>query len=167
MNFSLWSACIFLLIGCSALEKKTVKSEASPHDYVQMYETESRQLVEFLATKKNDQQRINQSALRLIDLAKPILSHWQSKFKQCHNYLQTVVDAGETMQNLDLDTIERDWHEGRALPEADSVCEELKELVVHPSTVIILGKQKGDNLQRMQDEIDEVLVHMDDLKKSL
>ena len=75
------------------------------------------------------------------------------------------------MQSLSLAEIESKWHEGEALPEdADTVCMEAKELVVHPSTVVILSKDNftsAKNKEQMSDELNEVIEHMSELKESI
>ena len=138
---------------------------------IDTFKTKSASLLKLIENNKADKGHVIARAQELIEISKPILKGFQIKYPQCQKYLQQVLDNSKTMQSLDLATIEKDWHDGGALPEdAESVCIESKELVVHPSTVVILANndfKSKKNREQMGDEIEELLNHMDDLKGSI
>ena len=69
------------------------------------------------------------------------------------------------MKNLAPSKIETDYHEGEALPKFADHCHDIKEILVHPATVISLAKHRGlkDSKEQMYDEMEEVLSHLDAL----
>jgi len=69
----------------------------------------------------------------------------------------------DEMQTISLPQIERDYHDGEALPKSADHCYNAKELVVHPATVVILAKKKisSKTREQMLAEIDEVIAHLD------
>jgi hypothetical protein len=112
---------------------------------------------------------LKKDAEELIKLAMPILTKYTKKNPECSELLSHIIAKSTYMQNLTLPEIEDKFHDGNGLPEADVTCYEPKELIVHPSTVVILSKNKLTTKARQQikDEIEEVLGHLDILKDSL
>ncbi len=112
---------------------------------------------------------LKQDAVELINLAKPILKKYTAKNPQCNELLSHIIAKSTFMQNLTLSEIEDKFHDGNGLPKADETCYEPKELIVHPSTVVILSKSKltTEGREQIKDEIEEVLGHLDILKESL
>ena len=157
-------------VGCSSVcnvcaTKKKMSTQ------IGIYEKKSTNLVKIINNKDSAKELVIARAKELIEISKPILTGFQEKYPQCHKYLQKVLDNSQKMQTLSLDNIEKNWHEGEALPQdADSVCIETKELIVHPSTVVILANndfQSKKNKEQMSDEINEVIEHMSELKESI
>lgn len=106
---------------------------------------------------------LKKDAIELVELAKPILKAYSKKNPKCETLLKHIVDKSTYMQNISLSEIEDKFHDGNGLPKADVTCYEPKELIVHPSTVVILSKQKlnSESREQINDEIEEVLAHLD------
>lgn len=112
---------------------------------------------------------LRKDAEELIELAKPILTKYTKKNPRCNELLSYIVAKSTYMQNITLPEIEDKFHDGNGLPKADETCYEPKELIVHPSTVVILSKKKltAEGREQIKDEIEEVLGHLGILKDSL
>ena len=110
-----------------------------------------------------DAQKIADQAKQLIEKAKPILHTVKMKNPGCQKVLDIIVEKSLEMTQLDLESIERDYHHGAALPESDDECYEAKELIVHPATVVILANKHFHTAGKKQivDEIEELLAHID------
>ncbi len=106
---------------------------------------------------------LKKDAIELVELAKPILMAYSEKNPKCKVLLNHIVSKSSYMQNISLSEIEDKFHDGNGLPKADETCYEPKELIVHPSTVVILSKSKlnKESREQINDEIEEVLAHLD------
>jgi len=158
------------LIGCSRVCQKC-QAKKQMASQINLYETKSHNLVKLINDKSSAKELVIARAKELVEISKPVLMGFQKKYPQCQGYLQTVLDNAQKMQTISLNEIEEKWHEGKALPEdTDSVCMETKELIVHPSTVVILANNDFNskkNKEQMSDEINEVIEHMTELKESI
>jgi hypothetical protein len=112
---------------------------------------------------------LKEDAIELINLAKPILKKYTARNPKCNELLTFIMAKSTYMQNLSLSEIEDKFHDGNGLPKADETCYEPKELIVHPSTVVILSKSNltAEGREQIKDEIEEVIGHLDILKDSL
>ena len=110
-----------------------------------------------------DAQKIAEMGRLLIEKAKPILHRVKEKKPACRKVLDLIVEKSREMTQLNLKSIERDYHHGAALPESDDDCYEAKELIVHPATVVILATEQYNTAGKQQiiDEIEELLAHID------
>lgn len=105
-------------------------------------------------------------SLNLIEQAKPIMNGFKKNHSACTELMNFVIGKSIAMTNLSLSEIEDQFHSGSALPEAPEVCFEAKELIVHPATVAIITNNKKlskENREQINDEIEEVLAHIDGL----
>ena len=159
-------ATLTLFVSCSS----NVETKSSALNLlVDDYDMKARELIKDNKNKVSSKILIK-DAQDLIKKAGPILTAFTGKYPQCEVLLNSVVKSAPAMQNLTLDQIEKQYHEGSALPKADDICFEAKELIVHPATVVIISKQKKlvktDRIQ-IHDEIAEVLGHLDLFKDSI
>ena len=90
------------------------------------------------------------------------------RFPACKAYLDAVVAAAATMHTLPLEEIESGYHKDGKLPKnTQGECYHAKDLVVHPATVVALAKGGLADRAAAQNEIAEVLTHLDQLRVSL
>jgi len=109
-------------------------------------------------------QEIAKSSTELVDLAKKILPVFTINNPECKVYLDAVMLASDSMQQLSLEEIEADYHLDGKLPTLTSGdCYHAKDLLVHPATVVVMAKtlkDSKDNRQKMSHEIEEVIQHL-------
>ena len=97
----------------------------------------------------------------LITMARPIISNFQATYPDCTPLLETILARSSEITELNLEMVERGYHEGELLPEAPDHCHAAKELIVHPATVVVIAKRGylQDGKQKIADEIEEVIEH--------
>ncbi|EQC51229.1 hypothetical protein [Bacteriovorax sp. DB6_IX] len=164
--FSYIAVFSLVLVSCSSSHKEEAMKL---NKMVDGYDKEARSLITNNRDKKSNELLLK-SAKSLISQAGPILLAYSKKYPQCEGFLKGVIDSADKMQALSLHQIEKQYHDGEALPKSDEVCFEAKELIVHPATVVIISKKKrlkkGDRRQ-INDEISEVLGHLEMFKESI
>lgn len=159
MKALLMALCLMFISSCAS---------KSLHKDVDQYKEVAERLIQ-----NNDKfakpMVLKNDAIELIELAKPILAQYSKKNPKCEELLSHIVAKSTYMQSISLSEIEDKFHDGNGLPKADEVCYEPKELIVHPSTVVILSKKKltKDGREQIKDEIEEVLAHLDIFKEAL
>lgn len=156
------------LILISALVMLSACASKPIHKNLSTYEEVAKRLVE--NNKKGAKASVlKNDAVELIELAKPILNAYGTKNPTCKTLLNHIVSKSTYMQNISLSEIEDKFHDGNGLPKASETCYEPKELIVHPSTVVILSKKKlnKESREQINDEIEEVLAHLDIFKEAL
>lgn len=113
-------------------------------------------------------QKIAKSSTELVNLAKDILPAFTKSNPECKVYLDAVMLASDSMQQLSLDEIEADYHLDGKLPALTSGdCYHAKDLLVHPATVVVMAKTLKDtskNRKKMSHEIEEVIQHLNLVK---
>jgi hypothetical protein len=159
---------LILTLGVSCASTKK-QSNVDLNKLVSEYEVSAKVLLSNNRKKKSKKTMIK-SANDLISKAKPILVEFSARNPQCKELLDVIIKSDVKMGNLSLHEIEDQFHEGSALPEADDLCFEAKELIVHPATVIVISKKyklkKGQRVQ-INDEIAEVLGHLGLFKETI
>lgn len=121
-------------------------------------------------TKKNiDKQWVKEESLGLIERARPLLESFAAKYPDCGELIAEVLNNQEKMLQMELPEIERQFHEGEALPESDLRCYNPKELVVHPATVYVLTQT--DDVEKpemsMRAELEELDLHFELFREDL
>ena len=159
MNNLILALCLLLVSACAS---------KSIHEDVDQYKEVAERLI-LNNDKRAKPMVLKKDAEELIQLAKPILKKYTMKNPQCNELLSHIIAKSTYMQSLTLPEIEDKFHDGNGLPKADETCYEPKELIVHPSTVVILSKSEltTEGRTQIKDEIEEVLGHLDILKDSL
>ena len=153
---------ITLMLGISC---SNASIKAAQNQLISDYKKTAASLVS-LNKRNGDSSKIKTLALELIAKAKPIMKNHKTAHPQCGELLDTVMNKAAHMTNINLKAIEADYHDGKALPQSPDECYEAKELIVHPATVVILTKEKlsKSSREKINDEIEEVLAHIDNLQ---
>ena len=127
------------------------------------YEIAAKKLVAGLddgAVKLND---INKQAKELLALSEKIFDTARFRLPQCDEYLAKTLELKNILQNISLDTLEKDYHHDGALPKAPGECYHTKDLFVHPVTVLILTRDdpslNESTKTSINAEVTEVLAH--------
>lgn len=120
-----------------------------------------------LAKNRQDPQTIAMKAEEFLSLARPMVSQAKDSYPTCAPLFDAILKDEAKMKSLALSDIETLYHEGEALPETDDLsCYNVKELIVHPATVVVLAKQRPfteEHYAQMVDEMVEVIEHMSDI----
>ena len=104
---------------------------------------------------------VAEMGMHLMTMARPIIGNFQTAYPDCTPLLETILARSSEITELDLEMVERGYHEGELLPEAPEHCHAAKELIVHPATVVVIAKRGylQDGKQKISDEIEEVIEH--------
>lgn len=97
----------------------------------------------------------------LMALGAALVPAFVSKHPHCRDYLDVALQVRTAWPALDLETIERDYHRDGVLPkiENSTVCYHMKDLIVHPATVLVLLAGAQPDLAKARSEIEEVIGH--------
>ncbi len=148
------------LLSCSSHHSH--KSAASQKQLIKQYKRTANKVIEE-ATKNTPSDNIAKMGMNLIEMAKPIISNFQKDHPDCEPLLKETLKKSIHMTKLDLQSIEKNYHDGEALPKSPEHCYEAKELIVHPATVVIIAKKQYNQSgrEKIVDEIEEVIAHID------
>lgn len=151
---------IIFLAGCSSVCRRDAR-------HIERYSEDLASLIATIRSEKPDLELIKESSLALMDRAEPIYLMFVKKNQDCRPMLKQVLDEREKMLQINLEAIERDYHEGQALVAAPDHCYHAKELVVHPATVYLLAQEEfnPDIREAMLDELIELDSHMGEFLK--
>ena len=129
---------------------------------IQEFEVLAKQIIS-MAKENKPAELVRKKTVELIDKATPILTEYQRQSPNCQEFLSIVINKKSEMMNLKLSEIEKLYHDGDALPEANDECYNAKELLVHPATVYIITNNKYNQSGREQivEELEELLAHSD------
>ena len=115
-------------------------------------------------------QMIRLQSRELLEQGVAIAQNYLQRYPQCGDYLKGTIAAKERMPQMTVQQIEQDYHADGALPKAPDHCYDVKDLVVHPATVMVVLQQQGDGSaarEKMSDELEEVLDHLDNVADKL
>jgi hypothetical protein len=103
----------------------------------------------------------------LLDLADAMMPAFVARHPGCSAYLEAARQVRERWQDLDVETLERDYHDDGALPSAGATpaCYHIKDLVVHPASAAALLSQDPPDPDAARREISEVLAHLDVVRR--
>lgn len=98
----------------------------------------------------------------LMELAAGISTAFVQRHPHCAGYLEKALQVRARWTSLDHETIERDYHHDGVLPRTENanVCYHMKDLIVHPATMLVLLSQPRPDLAQARREIDEVIAHV-------
>lgn len=116
--------------------------------------------------------KISKEASALVEMSKPLLKAFKGKEKECAAYIDAILKVGDQLSSMPLEKIESDYHEDKALPKAPGSCHHAKDLIVHPATVVALGKanlkaKDKDVYQKMLAELVELSAHLKAVEASI
>ncbi len=105
---------------------------------------------------------LGRRAQGLLNLSAYITPNFIARQPECGEYLNAALVLRERWQELDAETIERDYHDDAALPVEGTppVCYHMKDLIVHPATVLVLLREAEPDMAQARREIDEVIAHI-------
>lgn len=129
------------------------------------YHSASKELL-FKIEKSDDRNAIAEAAMKVADLADPVLKELVNKNPKCSEIVSFIQKKKLEMYNLKPNVLEDEYHEGSVLPTFPDDCHDLKELIVHPATVVSLAKFSTDFKKakaHMKEEIEEVMMHLEAL----
>ena len=135
------------------------------------YEIEAKNLLVMLGASGTTSKVIQDKANELLSVSEIILQGAQLKLPKCNDYLTKTLVLKEILDNITNETLEKDYHQDGALPEAPSECYHTKDLFVHPATVLVLVRDdpglKNKTKLSINAEITEVLVHTEQVRQEV
>ncbi len=148
-------------IEISAAEDKERLSIAA--GLLSKYEIKARQLVNSLNDNDLDTAVVNLDANELLTLSKSVIESAIFRLPQCDEYLGKTMALESSLMTISHESLEKDYHHDGALPIAPAECYHMKDLFVHPATVMILVRDDNslnqDTRNIIANEINEVLSH--------
>ena len=156
--FVLLFAFFGLFVSCATSQNREVP--ISQAERVKNYQQFADQIVRQMRGGATEGE-VAEMSMHLITMARPIINNFQTAYPDCSLLLETILERSSEITELNLEMIERDYHEGELLPEAPEHCHAAKELIVHPATVVVIAKRGylQDGKQKIADEIEEVVEH--------
>ena len=140
-------AAVVVLAACGQSEETPTESvslgsislsEQATTD-LQTYATKASAFVQSFDAGADDA-TLSAQAQALMDLSETIVPEYVEVYPGCKEHLNAALKITETWQDLDPETIERDYHQDAALPDPapGADCYHMKDLVVHPATALAL-----------------------------
>ncbi|MAW07788.1 MAG: hypothetical protein CME61_05840 [Halobacteriovoraceae bacterium] len=147
------------LISCATSTAVNYEQEKSD------YKNAAVNLVSTINSISFSKKAVMKQSLNAVEMAKPLIKRYAKKYPKCTILTDFILMKEKEILNSKPEQLESDYHEGNILPEFDSDCHDIKEVVVHPATVYSLAKYKNlsDSKEQMLDEMEEVLMHLDSL----
>jgi hypothetical protein len=125
------------------------------------YEIRARSLVKRLEAL--DREAAKTDGETLLAMAASLTPAFVQQQPQCSDYLSAALRVRESWTTMDAASMERDYHSDGLLPPmpADgAVCYDMKDLIVHPATALVLLAQDWPDFDQSKKEIEEVLAHL-------
>jgi len=143
-------------------------SDRSLQNMIDAYQRNAERLVERI-NDGSDAGALAAAARRLTHESVPIVDGFAERHADCREYLQASKAVLEQLDTISVEVIEKDYHADGALPDAEDKCYHVKDLLVHPATVVVLLRESDPAAVRedMKNEILEVLGHLDAVRDSL
>ena len=151
------------------VERKEITDESDKQrlsvaaGYLADYEIAAGKLLGSLEQTNIDASAIRQQAEELLALSETVIESARFRLPQCDTYLEKTLVLKDQLQQISLDSLEKDYHHDGALPKAPGECYHTKDLFVHPATVIVLTRDdpnlKTETRGSISAEITEVLAH--------
>ncbi|GIX32505.1 MAG: hypothetical protein KatS3mg125_0461 [Lysobacterales bacterium] len=105
--------------------------------------------------------QLEERATELLRLASAIAPAFIEAQPACRAYLEAALTVKERWPLLGPESIERDFHQDGALPKgAPALCYHMKDLIVHPATVLVLLAHGVQDVTVLRRELDEILAHV-------
>lgn len=104
---------------------------------------------------------LREHARELLELASAITPAFIAAHPDCGPYLEAALTVKERWPLLGPESIERDFHRDGALPPgAPALCYHMKDLIVHPATVLVLLAHGEGDRAVLRRELDEIGAHI-------
>jgi hypothetical protein len=150
------------------VEKKQIQSASERETMEQVavtlasYEFAAAKLVD-LVNENRMRDSIDRQAGELISLSESVLDWGRFRLAQCDAYLATSLELKDQLQSISHDALEKNYHHDGLLPQAPPECYHIKDLFVHPATVLVLTRDdpglNAETRENIKAEITEVLAH--------
>ena len=152
---------IFTLISCASHDK----AESGYKSYKPAYKKVASELVAAINSGKSSKSELIKLSEQTMAKARPILTAFSKENPKCEVLVNFMLKNEQSMKSLTPEKIETDYHDGGALPKFADECHDIKEILVHPATVISLANHRSlkQSKEQMYDEMEEVLSHLDTL----
>lgn len=149
-----------ILFGCGSSQQPVEDPEQTKARLQENLSSYGELLVRSLATlqSSDDVEEIREGIKPLVDRSVPIIDDYKLLHPESREYLRAAKTALHRLRSLTEDAIEREYHEGIRLPERPDdggTAYHVKDLLVHPATVLILLRD-GDLAERRADMIHEI-----------
>lgn len=133
------------------------------------YDQQATVLAAALGATGGDRAALQRQSEALVDLAAAVTPAYVARHPHCGAYLQAALQVRDAWPSLDPAAIERDYHHDGALPRSDQTgsCYHMKDLIVHPATVLVLLSQPSPDYVKSKAEVDEVIAHLGLVRKQL
>lgn len=126
------------------------------------YEFEASKLVDMVNEQAN-RASIDAQANKLVQLSEIVLDWARFRLSQCDEYIVKSLELKTLLEKISLESLESDYHHDGVLPQAPPECYHMKDMFVHPATVLVLTRDDPDLDTKTRDginlEIVEVLAH--------
>jgi len=150
------------------VEKKEVQTELDRKKLetiaviLAKYEFEASKLVDMVG-EQQPREPIENQARKLIGLSETVLDWGRYRLNQCDQYLTRSLELKGQLGAISHASLEKDYHQDGALPKAPPECYHMKDMFIHPATVLVLTRDDPEmnNVTRIsiKSEIKEVLAH--------
>ena len=174
--FSLLLICLIMnQISCGSsinvANKNDLEKISKATALLEEYAIEAKKLLAMLDESETNSKVIQDKANELLSVSEIILQGAQLKLPKCNDYLTKTLALKESLDNITKETLEKDYHQDDALPEASSECYHTKDLFVHPATVLVLVRDDPDLTSEtrlsINAEITEVLAHTEQVRQEV
>lgn len=139
------------------------------HKHCMGYRAQGQQVIEQIE-RGADSAAIRTASLQLMEEGISIAQRYLRGHPECRDYVERTIQHRERMLQLPLPELERLYHVGEALPEAPDHCYDVKDLIVHPATVVVLLQCEEiapasckQAREQMTSELEEVIDHFDNV----
>ena len=126
------------------------------------YEFEATKLVD-LVEEQQTREPIDDQALRLMDLSEIVIDWAKFRLVQCEAYLNKSLELKDQLHEISHDSLESNYHQDGLLPKAPPECYHMKDMFIHPATVLVLTRDdpelNNETRTTIKAEIVEVLAH--------
>lgn len=126
-------------------------------EHLNAYETQQTLVLELLQ-ESEDSERIARETRILVDLSIPIIDIYMQINPRSRAFLSATKGVFVKLDTINEEAIERDYHDEEILParpDDQGTSYHIKDLLVHPATVLVLLREEGLETRR-EDMIDEI-----------
>lgn len=108
-----------------------------------------------------NKEKLEEQMQELFKLSKGLNQRFSDRHAECKDYLGKALAQADKMPDMTLAQIEKDYHADGALPKASPLCYHVKDLLVHPATVLVVLKSKnGQVMPKALAELTELNSHL-------
>lgn len=156
------------------VQKKAIQSEEQRKTMekvavdIATYEFEAAKLVD-LVNENEPRASIDEQASELVNLSETVLDWARFRLGQCDQYLAKSLELKDQLDSISHDSLEKNYHHDGLLPSAPPECYHIKDLFIHPATVLVLTRDDPDMNEETRNsikaEISEVLGHTEAVRQ--